>query len=68
MNLMESRFVYTILATVISIYIYNNFKLKCERFGISSSDQQKLDDYKNSQGNIVSIINIYNKRDDELFD
>ena len=60
---MESRFVYTILATVLFIYIYNNFKLKCESFGISTSDQQKLDDYKDNQGNIVSIINIYNKRD-----
>ena len=60
---MQSLFVYTLLAILLTVHIYNwvTFHCSCtENFGISSSDQQKIDDYKKNQGNIVSIINIYN--------
>jgi hypothetical protein len=60
---MQSLFVYTLLAILVTVNIYNwvTFHYTCaENFGISSSDQQKIDDYKKNQGNIVSIINIYN--------
>ena len=61
---MQSLFVYTLLAILVTVHIYNTitFHYSCaEHFGISTSDQQKIDDYQKNQGNIVSIINIYNK-------
>ena len=63
---MESLFIYTLLAILLLLHVYNwaTFHYSCvENFAISSSDQQRIDDYKKNQGNIVSIINIYNNRD-----
>ena len=61
---MEPQLQYSVLiiGIYISIYCYVTFGYNyVERFAISTSDAQKLDDYQKSQGNIISIINIYNK-------
>ena len=58
---MESQFVYTILAVHLIAYFYLTFQITysyVEKFG---DDTDKIADYKKQQGNLISIINIYNR-------
>ena len=58
---MESQLVYIVLAIHLIAYFYITFQMNysyVERFG---DDTDEIEYYKKQQGNLISIINIYNK-------